>query len=389
MTARRLRVAIVNDLAVACEALRRAIVAESDMEIAWTARDGAEAVAMARRDRPDAVLMDLIMPVMDGVESTRRIMREAPCPILVVTATVSGNASLVYEALGAGALDAVDTPRFGASGALDGAAALVHRLRRIARISGVGASNAWTSSAGTSNVGTPIAGTPIIGTSTAGVSTIGVAAPGIPAPRASPTTAEPAPRAPSPSAPPAIVAIGASTGGPAAVAEVLSALAKPLRPCVLVVQHVSPQFTAGYADWLRVRTGHAVRLARAGDLPTAGEVLVAGEDRHLVLTPAGTLAYREEPADLAHRPSVDELFLSLARHARAGVAVLLTGMGRDGADGMLALRRAGWHTVAQDEATSVVWGMPGAAVKLAAATEVLPLASIGSAVGARIAGARR
>lgn len=340
MAERPLRVAIVNDLAVACEALRRALSAEADIAIAWTARDGREAVELARRDRPDVVLMDLIMPVMDGVEATRRIMREAPCPILVVTATVSGNASLVYEALGAGALDAVDTPRFGAGGTLDGAAPLLQRLRRIAR-----AGEHSTRSA-------------------------------------SPDAA--APRAPRSAPMPPLVALGASTGGPAAVAEVLSALGRPLGASVVLVQHVSPQFVAGYCDWLQSKTGHRVRVARPGDAPTAGEVLVAGEDRHLVLTPAGTLAYREEPADLVHRPSVDELFLSLARHARPGVAALLTGMGRDGAEGLLALRRAAWHTIAQDEATSIVWGMPGTAHKLGAASETLALPDIGRAIAARL-----
>jgi two-component system response regulator WspF len=341
MAERPLRVAIVNDLAVACEALRRALSAEQGIAIAWTARDGREAVELARRDRPDVVLMDLIMPLMDGVEATRRIMRESPCPILVVTATVSGNASLVYEALGAGALDAVDTPRFGAGGLLDGAAPLMQRLRRIARA--------------------------------------GELRPAAAAPAAASTVVQRA--APMP----AIVALGASTGGPAAVAEVLASLARPLRACVILVQHVSPHFVAGYCEWLQSKTGHRVRIARAGDAPVADEVLVAGEDRHLVLTSAGTLAYREEPADLVHRPSVDELFLSLARHARPGVAALLTGMGRDGAEGLLALRRAAWHTIAQDEATSVVWGMPGAAHRLGAACETLALPEIGRAVAARLA----
>jgi two-component system response regulator WspF len=323
MAERPLRVAIVNDLAVACEALRRALSAEQGIAIAWTARDGREAVELARRDRPDVVLMDLIMPLMDGVEATRRIMRESPCPILVVTATVSGNASLVYEALGAGALDAVDTPRFGAGGLLDGAAPLMQRLRRIARA--------------------------------------GELRPAAAAPAAASTVVQRA--APMP----AIVALGASTGGPAAVAEVLASLARPLRACVILVQHVSPHFVAGYCEWLQSKTGHRVRIARAGDAPVADEVLVAGEDRHLVLTSAGTLAYREEPADLVHRPSV------------------LTGMGRDGAEGLLALRRAAWHTIAQDEATSVVWGMPGAAHRLGAACETLALPEIGRAVAARLA----
>jgi chemotaxis response regulator CheB len=128
-----MRVAIVNDLAVACEALRRALATDPSLTVAWVARDGAEAVECAKRDRPDLVLMDLVMPKLDGVAATREIMRAAPCPILVVTATVSGNAALVYEALGAGALDAVNTPTLGGAGGVAGAEELVRRIRRVAR----------------------------------------------------------------------------------------------------------------------------------------------------------------------------------------------------------------------------------------------------------------
>jgi two-component system response regulator WspF len=178
------------------------------------------------------------------------------------------------------------------------------------------------------------------------------------------------------------VAIGASTGGPRAIARVLAAMPKPMPWTVLVVQHVSCEFVAGFAEWLAGESGRTVRLARAGERPKIDEILVAGEDRHLVLARDGTLAYSDEPRDLVHRPAVDELFGSLARHAPPGVAVLLTGMGRDGADGLARLRAAGWHTIAQDESTSVVWGMPGAAHRMGAAVETLPIEAIGAAVGA-------
>jgi two-component system, chemotaxis family, response regulator WspF len=342
-----MRVAIVNDLAVACEALRRAVLSDPGLSIAWIARDGVEAVASASRDRPDVVLMDLIMPRMDGVAATREIMRVAPCPILVVTATVSGNAALVYEALGAGALDAVNTPTISAAGGVDGAKDLLRRIHLVGRSQSGGALRA----AGAAPARSPESPTPV------------------------PT---PVPRP----AHPAIVAIGASTGGPRAIARVLAAMPKPMPWTVLVVQHVSSEFVAGFAEWLAGESGRAVRLARAGVRPANDEVLVAGEDRHLVLAGDGTLAYSDEPRDLLHRPAVDELFLSLARNAAPGVAVLLTGMGRDGADGLARLRAAGWHTIAQDEATSVVWGMPGAAHRMGAAVETLPLESIGAAVGA-------
>lgn len=178
----------------------------------------------------------------------------------------------------------------------------------------------------------------------------------------------------------AIVAIGASTGGPRAVADVLRALPVDMTAATLIVQHVSTAFVRGFADWLGAETGRRVDLARAGQVVAAGDVLVAGEERHMVLGANGAIEYRDEPRALLHCPAIDELFASLAHYARPGVAVLLTGMGRDGAQGMMQLRSAGWHTIAQDEKSSVVWGMPGAAHKLGAAVETLALDRIAPAI---------
>lgn len=340
-----MRVALVNDLAIALEGLRRVIAAIPEAEIAWTAMNGSDALERCRADTPDLVLMDLIMPVMDGVESTRRIMQECPCPIVVVTATVEGNASRVYEALGHGALDAVNTPVLGTSGEVAGGGALAAKIRTVRRLT---------------------------------------------APAARPAAPAPAPpRAPRPAAAagtkPSIVAIGASTGGPQALVTVLRALPRPLPCAVVVVQHVDPCFAAGLASWLAGETGHTVSPITAGQRPDH-TVLVAATGDHLVLKPDGTLAYRREPADIVYRPSADVFFRSLPEAGLApGTAVLLTGMGRDGAAGLLALKEAGWHTIAQDKSTSVVWGMPGAAVALGAAAEVLPIERIGPAVAARCA----
>jgi len=360
------KIAIVNDLAVACEALRRAIAADPALSVAWIARDGDEAVVQAQRSKPDLILMDLIMPRVNGVEATRQIMRVAPCPILVVTATVSGNAGLVYEALGAGALDAVNTPTFGPGASVQGSDDLLRRIHLIGKRSGVSMA---------AKVAAP-AVAPI-------------------APRV--VTAQPQPfvtpsNAPSitpsiprtASVPPPIIAIGASTGGPRAIADVLRAMPQDLPAAVVIVQHVSVDFVRGFAEWLAVETKRRVELSRPGYEPRAGDVIIAGEDRHMTLCTNGRIEHREEPSTQLHRPAVDEMFASLAANARPGVAVLLTGMGRDGAEGLLKLRRAGWHTIAQDEGTSVVWGMPGAAHALGAAVETLPLSAIGAAVAARI-----
>ena len=375
-----MRVAIVNDLAVACEALRRVVVSDPALSIAWIARDGDEAITKAAGDRPDVILMDLIMPRVNGVEATRAIMHASPCPILVVTATVTGNASLVYEALGVGALDAVNTPTLGSGGSVAGGAELLRRLHLVARMAQLRGQVSASPAPMPTPTPTPMpTRAPASSPSSSFRPTI--------AGSATPTfDTKKLPEISPQSARPTLVAIGASTGGPRAVADVLLSLPRDLRAAYLVVQHVSVEFVAGYAQWLAAETGRRVALARSGDMPHAGDVLVAGEDRHLTLNRLGTLEYREEPKEHIHKPSVDELFISLASSARPSVAVLLTGMGRDGAEGLLALRRAGWHTIAQDESSSVVWGMPGAAHRLGAAVEVLPIRAIGPAIVAAMRG---
>ncbi len=343
-----MRVAIVNDMRLATEALKQTLAQASGCELAWVATDGAQAVARCVADRPDLILMDIVMPVMDGVEATRRIMKESPCPILVVTSTMEGNLERVYNALGAGALDAVQSPVFKPDGTLDGVAPVVRRIRTLQRIAG-------------------------LPTGPAAVAT----SPVHPAP-ASPTAAA--------ARMPALLVLGASTGGPEALRSVLKGFSGGFQPAVVIVLHLDAEFVPGFCEWLAMQTGRRVRPAAAGDVPGPGSVLVACSKDHLVLGGDGTLAYTADPAEQPYRPSVDVFFASLARHAgRPGAAAVLTGMGRDGGQGLLALRKAGWRTFAQDEATSVVYGMPRAARDLGAAQEVLPIQSLGASLEAAYA----
>jgi two-component system response regulator WspF len=333
-----MRIGIVNDMPLAREALRRVVLSAPDLRVAWLAADGSEAVASARRDPADLILMDLIMPGVDGVEATRRIMAESPCPILVVTASVTDNFGRVYEAMGLGALDAVDTPTLGPGGDVRGGGPLLTKIATVGKLTGR------------------------------------------PQPRPEPTGPPP----PSPGrrdrgTP--LVAVGASTGGPDALATVLAALPQRWGAAVVLVQHIDVAFAPGLAQWLRQKTGHRVELAATGDRPEPGRVLLAGTNDHLALDPEGRLAYTAEPRDQCFRPSIDVFFRSAAdRWPGPGAAALLTGMFRDGAEGLLRLRRAGWLTIAQDQATSVVWGMPRAAVEVGAAALVLPISRIGSAL---------
>ncbi len=337
-----MRIAIVNDLALAVEALRRVLAAQPSHELAWVARDGAEAVARCAADTPDLILMDLLMPVMDGVEATRRIMTATPCAILVVTSTVEGNASKVFDALGAGALDAVNTPVLGGSGAAEGAAALLAKIATIGKL---------------------------------------IARPAIQEQQAAPVTRAAIRRR----SLPFLVLIGASTGGPAALARVLGALPRDLSAALIVVQHVDQAFAPALADWLHSQGGIAVRVATGGCRPEPGVALLAATNDHLVLTPELTLEYTADPRSNPFRPSVDVLFHSAAACWRQpGTAVVLTGMGKDGAAGMLALHRSGWLTIAQDRETSLIYGMPKACAEAGAVVQVLPLARIAGAIAQEV-----
>jgi two-component system response regulator WspF len=320
---------------LAVEALRRVVAGAPGCEVAWIARDGARAVEKCAADRPDLILMDLIMPVMDGVEATCRIMRECPCAILVVTATVEGNADKVFKAMGCGALDAVRTPSLEPDGNVGrGGRDLLEKIALIGRLIG---------------------------------------------------TCPTIERSPRPGAPqteddlPPLVAVGSSAGGPEALGKVLGALPAGFAAAVAVIQHINVEFAKGLAEWLGGQTLLPVSLASPDDAPKAGTVAVSDGDRHLVITSKMRFGYIGETRDTPYVPSVDVFFESAARFwPQPGLAVLLTGMGRDGARGLLELNRRGWRTVVQDRATSVVYGMPKAAVDLGAADEILPLPEISS-----------
>jgi two-component system, chemotaxis family, response regulator WspF len=325
------RIGIVNDSSIAAELLRRLIRTYEAHQIAWIARDGAEAVKLCETNLPDLVLMDLIMPYMDGAEATRRIMSRTPCPILIVTASVGGNAAKVYEALGAGAIDAIDTPTVIGPEKTGGALLL--------KIKGLERQSSWREQLADDKV-----------------SKVG-------------TTASTANK---------LILIGASAGGPAALVEVLSALPEDFSPAVVIVQHINQLFAPGLVEWLSGHSKVPVRLVCEGDLVSSGNVLVAGSDDHLVFKNPHKLGYTVEPVENPYRPSVDVFFESAARFFRGAMTgVLLTGMGRDGARGLKILRDAGYHTIAQDQSTSAVYGMPKAAAALNAASEILPLQEIG------------
>jgi two-component system response regulator WspF len=334
-----MRVAVVNDSKLAAESLRRVIADSGRHQVAWVAEDGADAVRRCADDVPDLILMDLIMPVMDGVAATRQIMAKTPCAIVVVTASVSGNAGKVFEAMGAGALDAINTPILGMNGTSGGHEALLHKIDMVGRL--------------------------------------------IEAPKRISAPHAPVHHNPCavPGRCPPLIAIGASTGGPAALKTILEPLPSNLAAAIVIIQHVDEEFARSFAEWLNEQTALKVRLAQPGDRPQPGQVLIAGREDHLILTRESTLDYTAKPEDYPYRPSVNVFFETVAQHwGGQAVGVLLTGMGKDGGNGLLALRQAGCHTIAQDKASSAIYGMPKAAAEIGAAVDILDLKAIGPAL---------
>jgi chemotaxis response regulator CheB len=325
-----MNIGIVNDLPLASGVLVRALSSRPEHRVIWIASNGSEAVAACARELPDLVLMDLLMPEMDGVEATRRIMAETPCAILIVTVSVGANAWRTFEAMGHGALDAVDTPTLDRGDSRQTAHALLSKIDTIGKL--IADRNRRPSQV----------------LRTAEVSSGGDGK--------------------------RLLAIGASAGGPAALAKILSGLPQDFPAAVVIIQHVDEQFASGMAGWLGQHSKMPVRTAQEDNRLAVGTVLLASTNDHLVLKAPDRLGYTADPVEYFYRPSVDVFFDSVSRFwPGEAVGVLLTGMGRDGALGLRALRNKGYYTIAQDRATSAVYGMPKAAATLDAAVDVLAL----------------
>ena len=331
-----LKIAIAHHDAAALDTLRQVIDPEADYQVVWTTADGIEALRKCRQDLPDMLLVDVALANMDSAQLICDVMKDTPCAILVLSDTIAKQAGKVFEAMGCGALDAIATPVLKENGLIEGTDALLKKIATMAKLLG--------------NASRP-------------------ARSGAPATHAQPDRLPP------------LIAIGSSTGGPKALATILSALPDGLDAAIVICQHVDLQFAQGLAQWLNSQTPLTVDVAREGMCPRSGVVLVAATNDHLVLGQDRALHYTPHPKNYPYRPSVNTFFESLQKHwPRKDLAILLTGMGRDGAEGLSMLRKAGWHTIVQDEKTSVVYGMPAAAVELGGAVEILPLDMIASAI---------
>ncbi len=335
----RIRVLVVEDSLTMRRRLVEILAADPDLEVVGEAADGAEAIAQCRALRPDVITLDLVLPGVDGLAVAEQIMAHQPTPILVVSAADNrGEHFQTYAALAAGALEVLEKPT-GHEPGQEWERRLVARTKLVSRV----------------KVITHLRGRlPLRDPATDAVRRQHAAARGF-----------------------AAVAIGTSTGGPGALMRLLGGLDAAFPVPVLAVIHIGSPFGEGFARWLDqhspLRVGHAVD---GEPLPTGGgRVIVAPPESHLALRDGHLRLTRDEPRHSC-RPSVDVLFESLAALGARAIGCLLTGMGKDGARGLLAMRHAGATTIAQDEATSVVYGMPREAAEIGAAGRVLPLDGI-------------
>jgi two-component system chemotaxis response regulator CheB len=335
MNAKKLRIVVADDSVVVRQLLVDVISAQPDMEVVASVSDGLRAVNAVSQLLPDLITMDVAMPGLDGVEATRAIMHARPTPILIITSSEVGPTSVTtFRALAAGALDVLHKP--------DGKLlrdSIAYRRTFIARIRELATlrkrTESWRSALATAPTRPP----PSVLRQSSG--------------RGS-ERAE-------------LIAVGASTGGPQVLRTVLGMLDPKNVPPVLVVQHMSPEFVESFAAWLGELLPVPVVVARHGQMAQRGQIHVAPAHHHMRINAMRTIELDDGPVYQHQRPSIDLMFESVAAcFGQSALGVLLTGMGNDGAQGLLSMRHAGARTIAQDEESCVVYGMPKVAFELGA-----------------------
>lgn len=329
-----IRVLLVEDSPSQRCFLRSLLERTGDFRVIGEAQDGEEALRLTKRLRPDILLMDCYMPRVDGLEATHQIMEQCPAPIVLTSARLAPReAEISFEAMRLGALAVVAKPT--AAGAPDHDATTAKLLRTLRLMSEVKV------------VGRRIHRSP---------------------PPETATTSAPA----APARPVEITAIGGSTGAPGVIADILAQLDPAKVSPVLIVQHITEGFSQGFASWLDGKTGLKVCIGAPLMHVEAGHAYIAPDGMQMGVSRSGTIQLTDAPPENGFRPSVSYLFRSVATsYGSRSLGVLLTGMGCDGASGLLAIRQAGGQTIAQSEDSCVVYGMPRAAVQLGAAREIL------------------
>lgn len=345
MTPKAVRVLLVDDSPLALMVLQQMLAAAPEIEVVGTANNGRDALQMIPTLKPTVICTDYHMNGMNGLEFTQQVMARYPRPILVVSAAVKPtDTDRVFPLLEAGAVDVFPKPVGGPEAIAQATEAFIKKVKIV--------SGVWVRGRPTKGLVSQVM-----------------------------TEASPTSETSLTVRPPQLVAIGASTGGPQALQTILSGLPGRFPLPILCVQHISSGFLPGLISWLGAHYQGKVQIARAGELPAPGRVYFPEENTHLVIDRTGRLQLSQEPPLGGHRPSVTVTFRSVAAYyGNAAIGVLLTGMGRDGGEGMQALAQAGALTIAQDEATSVIYGMPKDAVERDAARAILPLTEIAPAL---------
>jgi two-component system, chemotaxis family, protein-glutamate methylesterase/glutaminase len=343
-----IRVLVVDDTVVGRELLVAILQSTPGLQVVGVARNGQEAVRLALRLKPDIITMDVHMPEMDGYEATRQIMAENPRPIVMVTGSFAKDEhQLTFNALQAGALTIVEKPSLAATS--ERREHLVAQIKMMAEVKVV---RRWARN----------------GEGKAKV--VAIAAP-----------------PPGKAAVLQLVAMAASTGGPGVLATILGRLPAGFGAPILLVQHVTKGFGEGFAHWLDQQTALKVCLGRHGYEPQPGDVVVGPDDYHMMVNDHGLIALTKAPPRFGIRPAADYLFHSVAETYGARAAgIILTGMGSDGADGLRAMREAGARTIAQDQYSCVVFGMPAVAIEAGAVEQILPADRIGQALANLLSG---
>jgi two-component system chemotaxis response regulator CheB len=343
-----IRVLLVDDSPLALYCLQRVLARTPDIRVVGTALNGREALPLVAGLSPDVICLDLHMPVMNGLEFTRTVMASTPRPILVVSVSVEPGTPGVFKLLEAGAVDVLSKPGILEAEDACFAAEFAAKVRVVAGV------QVFRRHQATSAASPP----PAIEPMKAGLATLAV--------------------------------LGASTGGPQALQKILGALPAGFPLPLICVQHIGGEFLPELLAWLNQATPLKVGLAIAGEYPSPGSVHFPPADKHLEFDRSGRFILTQSSPCGGHRPSVTVSMKAAARQFGAGaVGVLLTGMGRDGAEGLSSIAKAGGLTIAQDEATSVVFGMPGEAVALGAARYVLPLERIAPTLVALVKDCRK
>ena len=348
-----IKVLLVDDSSIILNILKRIIDSSEELDLVGTARTGVDALKLIPKVKPDIICTDLLMPKMDGLEFTKKIMATNPIPILVISAQVEDeHENNVFELLEAGAVDVFPKPK---GGTIEDYNSIKNRLiRKIRIIAGV---KVFTKKSSPVALG---AGAKLSNRS------------GVSAPAVSPPTSKKQPTSKI-----KILALAASTGGPQAFQEIFTHIPAGFSLPILCVQHISTGFLDGFLHWLKGYCRLPIEIAQTGDKPQSGRVYFPPERHNLKLDPLGRFYCGDDTTVDSHCPSATVLFDTVSHfYGASSLGVLMTGMGHDGASGLLNLQKKGGYTIAQDQESSIVFGMPQEAIKLGAVDEVLPLGEI-------------